>query len=60
LIMGDWDEDATPDAYDARALDLGEGIRLASAADRLEVAFGAAALDQTAVLYLRPLPDPPA
>ncbi|HET6233023.1 MAG TPA: hypothetical protein VFE05_23300 [Longimicrobiaceae bacterium] len=60
LVMGDWDEDSSPDSYDARLLDMGPGIRLASAADRLEVAFAAAALDQTAVLYLRPLPDPPA
>jgi len=35
LIMGDWDEDATPDAYDARTLDLDAGVRLACAADRL-------------------------
>jgi hypothetical protein len=50
--LGDWDEDGVPDLYVPRSRAVLPPIRLATA-DRLELAYGGAALDQRAVVYLR-------
>lgn len=57
MILGDWDEDETPDSYDAHQLDFAPAIPLPAPTDRLYVLYdpGAAEpkFDQVAVLYLR-------
>jgi hypothetical protein len=59
LRMGDWDQDAQPDLYEAHTLALDPALRLDSSADRLEVEYQHPALEQTAVVYLRALSGPP-
>jgi hypothetical protein len=54
--MGDWDEDDAADEYAGHALALDPPVRLAGAADRLELRHEHAALDAPAVVYLRAVP----
>ncbi|QTE31450.1 hypothetical protein J4E96_09920 [Pengzhenrongella sicca] len=57
LELGDWDADATPDAYTAFDRRLDDALVLPTAADRFTLTYtppgGGAGLDQTAVVYLR-------
>ena len=53
VALGDWDEDGVLDLYVPHSRSVVPPLRLATAADRLEIAYGAAALDQPAVVYLR-------
>ena len=51
--IGDRDADGVLDLYVPRSRAVLPPLVLATAADRLEIAYGAAALDQPAVVYLR-------
>jgi len=51
--IGDRDEDDVLDLYVPRSRAVFPPLLLATAADRLEIAYGGAALDQPAVVYLR-------
>lgn len=53
IVLGNRDEDSIPDAYQARVLSFESAIHLTSVRDRLDVAYGAPAFDQSAVVYLR-------
>ncbi|MEZ4662062.1 MAG: hypothetical protein R2911_31310 [Caldilineaceae bacterium] len=57
LILGDWDEDDTPDSYAAHQLDFMPAIPLSAPTDRFYIVYdpGAAEpkFDRVAVLYLR-------
>lgn len=51
--LGDWDVDALPDAYQIHSHAFPQAIELPRFADRFEIVPPAAALSETAVLYLR-------
>ncbi len=53
ITLGDWNRDSLPDSYQARMLAIEPAIRLPGVADRLEIAYQGAALDQVSVIYLR-------
>jgi hypothetical protein len=53
VSMGDWDEDGRTDNYQPRTLAFETPIELPSRADRFEIAHENAALNRTAVVYLR-------
>jgi hypothetical protein len=51
--LGDWDVDTLPDTYQIHTRAFPQAVELPRFADRFEIVPPAAALDQTAVLYLR-------
>jgi hypothetical protein len=51
--LGDWDVDTLPDTYQIHTQAFSQTVELPRFADRFEIVPPAAALDQTAVLYLR-------
>lgn len=51
--LGDWDVDTLPDSYQIHTRIFPQAIELPRFADRFEIVPPAAALDQTAVTYLR-------
>jgi hypothetical protein len=53
VAIGDWDQDAVADLYVPRSRAVLPPLQLATAADRLEIAYGGAALDRPAIVYLR-------
>jgi hypothetical protein len=53
VALGDWDEDGVTDLYVPRSRAVLPPLRLATAAERLEIAYGDPALDQPGVVYLR-------
>jgi hypothetical protein len=53
VTLGDWDQDAVPDSYQSRTFAVAPAIQLPSAADRFEITYQGAALDQVGVVYLR-------
>jgi hypothetical protein len=53
VMIGDWDQDGVPDLYAPRSRAVVPPLQLATAADRFEVVYGGAALDQPAIVYLR-------
>jgi hypothetical protein len=53
VALGDWDEDGTTDLYVPRSRAVLPPVRLDTAADRIEIAYGGPALDQPGVVYLR-------
>lgn len=57
LILGDWDEDLTPDSYTVHRLNFTPAIPLPAANDRLYIVYNPGAaepkFDQVAVCYLR-------
>ena len=53
--LGDWNDDKVPDIYESRVLKISPAIELSSTADRFEISYQNAALNQIAVIYLRVL-----
>ncbi len=53
VALGDWNLDNVPDSYAAKVLAIQPAVHLASAADRLEIAYQNAMFDQVGVVYLR-------
>lgn len=53
ITLGDWNGDGLPDRYRIRTLAFDPVVALPSVADRLEIAYQAAAFDRVGVLYLR-------
>lgn len=53
VALGDWNLDNVPDSYTAKFLAIQPAIHLASATDRLEIAFQNTKFDQVGVVYLR-------
>jgi hypothetical protein len=51
--LGDWNVDTLPDAYQIHTRTFPQAVEMPRFADRFEIVPPAAALDQTAVLYLR-------
>lgn len=51
--LGDWDVNTLPDSYQIHTQIFPQAVELPRFADRFEIVPPAAALDQTAVLYLR-------
>jgi hypothetical protein len=51
--LGDWNNDGVPDLYQSRLLNFSPPIQLATASDRLEIAYSGSELDQVAVVYLQ-------
>jgi hypothetical protein len=52
-MIGDWDQDGVADLYAPRSRAVEPPLQLATAADRFEIVYGGAALDQPAIVYLR-------
>ncbi len=53
ITLGDWDQNAVPDVYTSRTLDIEPPIELAGVADRFEITYDAPPFDHVAALYLR-------
>jgi hypothetical protein len=53
IALGDWNGDGVTDLFVPRSRTVLPLIQLATAADRLEIAYGDAAFDQPGIVYLR-------
>jgi hypothetical protein len=53
IALGDWNQDGVTDLYVPRSRAVLPPLQLATAADRLEIAYGDAAFDQPGIVYLR-------
>ncbi len=56
IELGDWDLDLAPDEYQIRDRPFAPGVHLPAPADHFTLSYQHAALDQTAVFYLRLIP----
>lgn len=53
VLLGDREDDGVLDAYQLQVLTFGSAVYLRSVSDRLDIAYGDPAFDQSAVVYLR-------